>query len=168
MRLKGFKLFYEERTFSNFSRTLMNKLNINIGDAGGKVGSLPVAPGVIKLQVNEKPPWDDQWEDGVVKWYEVIEINDNSAKIKEVTGKCDDRGGNKQNVMAQCSTTSGAEFTITGKQLDWLMSHIAGQGNGGLGGGLGGMPPMGGGMPPAATPSAPAAGSLPPPTGAIK
>ena len=162
-KFTGFKLFYEEHAFSNLSRTLMHKLNVDLKDTGGKVGSIPMIPGVMKLQIKEQPPWEAQWEEGTIKWYEIVEINEKSAKIKEVTGKCDNRGGNTQNVMAQCSPTSGEEMTITGQQLDWLMAHIAGQGANGMGGGMGGgmgmggMPPTGGAMPP------PTGGGSPPP-----
>jgi hypothetical protein len=163
-KFTGFRLFYEAHAFSNLGRTLMNKLNVDLTDTGGKVGSIPVVPGVMKLQIKEQPPWEAQWEEGAVKWYEILSINDKSAKIREVTGKCDSKGGNTQNVMAQCSPTSGDEMTITGQQLDWLMAHIAGQGAGGMGGmggGMGGgmMPPPGGG----AAPPPPGGGGAPPP-----
>lgn len=163
-KFTGFKVFYESHTFSNFGRTLKHQLNIDLTDTGDKVGSIPVVPGVMKLQIKDQPPWEDQWDEGTIKWYEIISITDRSAKIKEVTGKCDSNGGNTQNIMASCSSTSGKEMTITGQQLDWLMSHIAGQGGmgggmgGGIGGGIGGG--MGGGMPPM-----PSGGAMPPPTG---
>jgi hypothetical protein len=151
-KFTGFRLFYESHRFSNMGRTLMHSLNVDLTDTGGKVGSLPVVPGVMKLQVKEQPPWEDQWEEGTIKWYEILSIGEKSAKIREVTGRCNNKGGNTQNIMAQCSPTSGQEMTITGQQLDWLMAHIAGQGaGGGMGGGGmgGGMPPMpGGGAPP--------------------
>jgi len=137
----------------------MHKLNVDLTDTGGKVGSIPVVPGVMKLQIKEQPPWETRWEEGTIKWYEIVDINEKSAKIKEVTGKCDNRGGNTQNVMAQCSPTSGEEMTITGQQLDWLMAHIAGQGAaGGMGGGM--PPPSGGAMP---RPPAGGGGAAPPP-----
>lgn len=161
-KFKGFRLFYESQHFSNVARTLTHKLNVDLTDTGDKVGSIPVVPGVMKLQIKEQPPWEDQWEEGTIKWYEIIEIKENSAKIKEMTGKCDNKGSNTQNVMAQCSPTSGQEMTISGQQLDWLMAHIAGQGAGGMGGMGGGMPPPtgGGAMPP---PPAGGAGAAPPP-----
>ena len=150
-------------------RTLAHSLNVDLKDAGKKMGSIPVVPSVMKFQLKSAPPWEDeQWDDGTVKWYEIIEIGDKHAKVREVTGKCNDRGMNTTNVMAQCSTTSGQEFTISGQQFDWLMAHVSGQGGmggmgmgGPMGGGMGGMPPPpppGGGM-----------GGMPPPapTGAI-
>jgi hypothetical protein len=154
---------------------LAHAFNIDLKDTGDKVGSIPVAPGIIKFKVKEQPPWDDgQWDEGTVKWYEILNIGERSAKVREVTGKCDNTGMNTHNVMAQCSTTSGQEFTISGQQLDWLMAHVAGQSGGGLGGPPGGMgggmggggmpPPTGGGGPP--PPPGGGAPPPPPPTGA--
>jgi hypothetical protein len=155
---------------SNLARTLAHSLNIDLKDTGDKVGSIPIAPGIMKFKIKEQPPWDDgQWDHGTVKWYEIIDIGERSAKVREVTGKCDHGGMNTQNVMTQCSTTSGQEFTISGEQLDWLMAHIAGQP---AGGGMGG--PMGGGMlsPMASSPPPPTGGGAtpppPPPTGGTK
>lgn len=138
----GFKTFFLEQRFSNFTRTLMNKFNIDVKDTGSKMGGIPITPNILKFQLKEKPPWeDDTWDNNVIKWYEIIEIGENSAKIKEITGKCDNSsGGNTQNVMSQCSPTSGQLLTITGKQLDWMMAHVSsGQPGGGMGGGMGGM-----------------------------
>lgn len=135
-KFNGFRSFFSEHRFSNFARTLMNKFNIDVKDTGSKIGSLPVAPNMLKFQLKEKPPWESHWDNGMIKWYEIIEIGEYSAKVKEVTGKCNSQGGNTQNIMTQCSPTSGQELTLTGKQFDWLMAHIAGQPNmGAMGGG---------------------------------
>jgi hypothetical protein len=164
MKFNGFRLFCEnDRRFSNFGRTLAHSLNVDIGKSADKIGSIPVVPGMMKFRLRNQPPWEDQWDAGTVKWYEIIDIKENTAKIKEVTGKCDSSGMNSSNSMAQCSTTSGQELTITGKEFDWLMAHIAGQSNGGMGG-LGGG--MGGGMPISSPPPMPG-GATPPPSGAI-
>lgn len=159
-RFNGFRQFLEYH-HSNLARTLAHSLNVDLKDTGDKVGSIPIAPGIMKFKIKEQPPWDDdQWDDGTVKWYEIIDIGEHSAKVREITGKCDSKGMNSQNVMAQCSSTSGQEFTISGEQLDWLMAHIAGQQP--AGGGMGG-PPMGGGMPPPMASPSPTAGATPPP-----